>query len=91
MVGGFGLGDGVEGLVDERTGALAVDVPVGGVGLVWSSEGGGGDRFGFGPGWGLSGVGFVDTVGGVRVFSLLGGVFRCGRVGTVRAPRLRVG
>lgn len=75
VVGGFGLGDGVEGLVDERLGSLTVGVPVGGLGVSWSSELSGANRFGLGAGWGISGVGFVDTVGGVRVFPSSGGMF----------------
>lgn len=75
VVGGFGLGDRIEGLIDEQTGVLSVDLPVAGVGMGWSSQLSAVDRFGLGPGWGLSGVGFVDTVGGVRVFPASGGVF----------------
>ncbi|WP_211367952.1 hypothetical protein, partial [Microbacterium rhizomatis] len=35
VVGGFGLGDGVEGLIDERVGSFAFDVRSSGVGLRW--------------------------------------------------------
>ena len=76
VVGGFGLGDGVEGLVDERSGGFSFDLPVtGGVGVGWDSRRAGVDRFGLGEGWALSGVGFVEPVGGLRVFPSSGGVF----------------
>ena len=75
VVGGFGLGDGVEGLVDERSGGFRFEVLVsGGVGVGWDS-GVGVDRFGLGPGWRVSGVGFVEPVGGVRVYPSSGGVY----------------
>lgn len=75
MVGGFGVGDGSEELVDPRTGAFALEVPVGTVTLTWSSQRAGLDRFGLGTGWGIAGVGFVDAVGGLRVFAASGGVY----------------
>ncbi|MDR5699793.1 RHS repeat-associated core domain-containing protein [Agromyces aerolatus] len=69
VVGAFGMGAGVQGTVDERSGAFSFEVPLGGVTLGWDSRGPGADsgRFGFGPRWSVSGVGFVDTEGGVRV------------------------
>jgi YD repeat-containing protein len=75
VVGGFGVGDGVEALVDERSGGLSITVPVGSGGLSWSSAAAGVDRFGLGPGVVISDVGFVDVPGGVRVFPGSGGVF----------------
>ena len=74
MVGGFGLGDGLEGTIDERDGCVPVRFPVGGLSLGWDSRGVGEDRFGLGNGWGF-GLGFVDVRDGVRVFPSSGGVF----------------
>lgn len=68
-VGGFGLGDGIEGLVEERSGALSFVLPAGGVSLGWDSRSAAADRYGFGAGWTIGGAGFVDVVGGVRVVS----------------------
>jgi RHS repeat-associated protein len=69
VVGPFGLGVGVQGTVDERSGAFSFEVPLGGISLGWDSRGPGddGSGFGFGPRWSLAGVGFIDTRGGVRV------------------------
>lgn len=50
VVGGFGLGDDVEGLVDERAGTLSLDLSASGAGLRWTSGTAAGDRFGFGAG-----------------------------------------
>jgi RHS repeat-associated protein len=73
VVGGLGLGDGVEALIDERTGGFGFGLSAGAVELSWDSRIGV-DRFGLGVGWGV-GVGFVDVVGGVRVHPSSGGVF----------------
>jgi RHS repeat-associated protein len=75
VVGGFGIGDGAEALIEERSGGLRIDVPVGSGGLSWSSASAGVDQVGFGPGWGVAGLGYVDVTGGVRVFPGSGGVF----------------
>jgi RHS repeat-associated protein len=74
VLGGFSLGDGLEALVDEHDGALRVDLPVAGVGLVWDSRRVGHDRSGLGVGWGWA-VGSIDVQGGVRVFPSSGGVY----------------
>jgi len=73
--GGFAIGDGVEGLIDEASGALSFTTSVGGVGLQWESLSAGRDRFGFGGGWSVAGVGFVDVSGGIRVVPARGDVF----------------
>ncbi|WP_308798657.1 RHS repeat-associated core domain-containing protein [Agromyces silvae] len=74
-VGGFALGDEVEGLIDERSGALSFVLPAGSLGLSWDARAAAVDRHGFGHGWTVAGAGFVDTEGGVRVFPASGGVF----------------
>lgn len=74
VVGAFGLGDGLEAMIDERDGSGRVEVPVAGLGLAWISHGAGVDRFGFGTGWGI-GVTTVDPVGGVRVSPPSGGSY----------------
>ncbi len=61
------LGAGVQGVVDERSGAFSFEVPLGGVSLKWDSRGPGEGRFGLGPRWAVAGIGFVDVAGGVRV------------------------
>ena len=38
VVGGFGVGDGLEGTIDERVGAFRFTVPVGGLKLAWDSR-----------------------------------------------------
>jgi hypothetical protein len=74
VVGGFGLGDGLEALVGERDGSLAMKFPVAGLGLRWDSRAVGVD-VGFGKGWTL-GTASVDTSGGVRVVTSTGRAFR---------------
>jgi RHS repeat-associated protein len=64
--GGFSVGDGVEGLIDPRDGALSFTLPVGGVEVSWDSRRLGSDRLGLGPGWAIP-VTTIDTRGGVRV------------------------
>ena len=63
-----GLGAGVHGAIDERSGAVSLEVAVGGLGLAWDSRAGGANRFGLGSGWQVAGLPFVDLRGGVRVF-----------------------
>jgi YD repeat-containing protein len=75
VVGGFGVGDGAEALIDERSGGFSITVPVGSGGLSWSSAAAGVDRFGLGPGVVISDVGYVDVAGGVRVFPGSGGMY----------------
>jgi RHS repeat-associated protein len=72
VVGGFGLGDGLEGLIDERDGALSVSVDVAELTLAWDSRSSTEDRYGFGAGWGI-GLGRVETEGGVYVSPSSGG------------------
>lgn len=75
-VGDFALGDGVEGLIDDQTGALSVGFPVaGGASLEWDSRDAGVDRFGLGDGWRWRGIGFISVEGGVRVFPASGGQY----------------
>ncbi|KAA9108019.1 RHS repeat domain-containing protein [Microbacterium rhizomatis] len=74
IVGGFGLGDGVEGLIDERVGSFSFAVAVAGLGLRWDSRSIGVDRVGFGSGWMLSGLWSVSVTGGIRVFTPSGDV-----------------
>jgi RHS repeat-associated protein len=74
IVGGFGLGDALEAMVEERDGALTFKVPVAGLALTWDSRSAGVDRVGFGAGWGL-GLAHVTTEGGVRVNPTSGGSF----------------
>ena len=66
--GAFPLGGGVEASVDARTGAFEITTPLSIIGLGWDSRGAAVNRFGFGDGWRLTDVGFIDTRGGVRVF-----------------------
>ncbi len=72
-LGSFGVGDGLEGVVNEVDGSFGVVVPVAGVSLGWDSRVGV-DRYGFGVGWGL-GFAVVEVEGGVRVSPASGGVF----------------
>jgi RHS repeat-associated protein len=75
-VGDFALGDGLEGLIDDQTGAFAVGFPVaGGATLEWDSRDAGVDRFGLGDGWRWRGIGFISVEGGVRVFPASGGQY----------------
>lgn len=73
VVGGFGVGDGIEALVDERDGALSFALPAGGLDLTWDSRAASGvGRFGLGAGWRL-GLGAVQTSGGVQFSPASGG------------------
>lgn len=87
--GAIGLGDGVTGSVDERTGLFTASVPlvtVGGPGsagvswsLVWEQGRAvdGLDRSGFGAGWSL-GASFIDPATPVTVYPANGGAYRAG-------------
>jgi hypothetical protein len=87
--GAIGLGGGLSGSVDERTGLLSVSVPVataggpGTAGVTWSlawhqaRAAGGLDRSGFGPGWSL-GVSFVDPDTPATVYPANGGAYVAG-------------
>jgi RHS repeat-associated protein len=67
LVGGFGVGDGLEATIDPRDGAGMFSVPAAGLALHWDSRLiMAGDRTGFGPGWVL-GVSSVGVDGGIRV------------------------
>lgn len=74
LIGGFALGDGLEGTIDERVGAFHFELPVGGLGLVWDSRQVADDRYRLGAGWGW-GLSRVETVGGIQVFPPSGGAF----------------
>jgi RHS repeat-associated protein len=74
VVGGFGLGDGLEAAVDEQSGSFGFGLPAGGVDLGWDSRAVGVDRHGLGGGWGF-GLAFVQVDGGVVVFPAGGGAY----------------
>ncbi|MDR5699377.1 RHS repeat domain-containing protein [Agromyces aerolatus] len=74
VVGGFSLGDGLEGTIDERVGAFRFTVPVGGLALSWDSRGLAEDRSELGAGW-TWGLSRVETAGGVAVHPATGGRF----------------
>jgi RHS repeat-associated protein len=75
VVGSFALGDGLEAAVDERDGSVRFNLLAGGLALAWDSKAaGGGDRSGFGPGWGF-GLAHLGTTGGVQVFPASGGSY----------------
>jgi RHS repeat-associated protein len=75
VLGGFALGDAIEGLIDERDGALTVSVPAGGVMLSWDSRAAGAaGASGLPAGWGF-GLARVLTEGGVRVSPASGGLY----------------
>lgn len=87
--GAIGLGGGVSGSVDERTGLFSISVPVAAVGgrgaaaidlsLVYeqSRAVGGIDRSGFGPGWSL-GVPFIVVAAPLTVYPANGGSYLAG-------------
>jgi RHS repeat-associated protein len=75
VVGGFGLGDRLEGLIDAQSGDFSFTVPVAGLEVSWGSRGAGVDRFGLGGGWAIAGVSQLDVDGGVRVFPAAGDVY----------------
>jgi RHS repeat-associated protein len=72
-IGGFGVGDGLEAMVDERDGAVTLRVPVAGMTLTWDSRDMGSDRYSLGAGW-SPGIGHIETTGGVRVVTTNGTV-----------------
>jgi RHS repeat-associated protein len=74
LVGGFGLGDGLEGSVDEPSGAFKIALPAGGLNLGWDSRALGADLFGLGAGWSF-GLARIQVDGGVRVFPASGGSY----------------
>jgi RHS repeat-associated protein len=75
VVGGFGLGDRLEGLIDAQTGGFAFTLQVAGLELSWQSSGVGLNRFGLGDGWAIAGLSQLDVDGGVRVFPASGDVY----------------
>src|SRR5271170_4515577 len=89
MSGAIGLGGGLSGSVDERTGLVSVSVPVaavagpGSAGVTWSlvwdqaRAAGGLDRSGFGPGWSL-GASFIDPATPATVYPANGGAYVAG-------------
>lgn len=72
VVGGFGIGDGLEATIEERDGSARFALQVAGLALTWESGAAAHDRFDLGPGWGL-GVTLIDPRGGVRVLPPAGG------------------
>jgi RHS repeat-associated protein len=74
LVGGFGLGDGLEGSVDEPSGAFRFALPAGGLNLGWDSRAMGSDLVGLGAGWSF-GLARIQVEGGVRVFPASGGSY----------------
>lgn len=66
VVGAFGIGDGLEGTVDEAQGAFQLRVPVGPLQLLWDSRAAGSNEDGLGHGWSWA-LGRVGTKGGVFV------------------------
>lgn len=68
LVEDLSLGGDVTSRIDERTGALSVEFPVGGLTLRWDSHAAAIDRHGLGDGWSWAGLGYVDVTGGVRAF-----------------------
>ena len=87
--GALGLGGGLSGAIDERTGLLGIQVPVvavtgvGSAGVSWSLSWDQGratqgiDRSDFGAGWSLD-TSFVDARTPVTVYPAAGGVYRMG-------------
>ena len=87
--GAIGLGGGLSGSVDQRTGLFSVSVPVASVGgpgsagvtwsLVWDQARAADslDRSGFGPGWSL-GVSFINTAAPPTVYPANGGAYVAG-------------
>jgi RHS repeat-associated protein len=65
-VEGFGLGDGLEGMIDPRDGAVRFALPVAGLSLGWDSRLVGVDRDGLSSGWGW-GPGRIEREGGTAV------------------------
>jgi len=76
LLGGFALGDDVEGLVDPGTGAFSFALPAAGVSIGWDSRAAAVDGSGLGAGWSIAGLAQVNTQGGVRVSPASGGTFR---------------
>jgi RHS repeat-associated protein len=74
VVGGFGLGDGLEASIDEQSGAFRFALPAGGLNLGWDSRALGADQHGIGAGWGF-GLASVRVDGGVQLFPASGGVY----------------
>ena len=87
--GAIGLGGGVSGSIDERTGLFSVSVPVASIrgrgsagvdlSLVYEQARavGGVDRSGFGPGWAL-GVPFITVAAPLTVYPANGGSYVAG-------------
>ncbi len=87
--GAIGLGGGLSGSVDQRTGLFSVSVPVASVGgpgsagvtwtLVWDQARAADslDRSGFGSGWSL-GVSFINTAAPPTVYPANGGAYVAG-------------
>lgn len=71
----FALGGDVSARIDERSGGLTVDIPLGGLGLRWDSRAAPADRFELGPAWGWAETGHVDVRGAVRAFTPAGGAY----------------
>lgn len=75
VLGGFALGDGVEGMIDPRTGAFSFGLPAAGVAVAWDSRRAQVDSSGLGGGWAIAGLAWVEAEGGLRVSPSSGGVY----------------
>jgi len=73
-LGGFALGDGVEGMIEPRTGDVSFTLPVAGLSLRWDSRVSA-NRFSLGRGWAIGGLPHVEVQGGVRVAPASGGEY----------------
>jgi RHS repeat-associated protein len=74
-VGGFGIGDALEAMIDERDGSVQLSAPVAELALAWDSRAvASGDLSGFGPGWNL-GLTRVGVQGGITVYPASGGAY----------------
>lgn len=74
-VGGFGIGDQLEALIDDRDGSVRLSAPLAGLGLAWDSRAvTAGDLTGLGPGWGL-GLTRIGVRGAHTVYPPTGGAY----------------
>lgn len=74
LVDDLQLGGGATARIDERTGAFALELPVGGLGMRWDSSAADDDRYELGERWSWAGLGHVDVLGGVRATTPTGRV-----------------
>jgi RHS repeat-associated protein len=73
VVGGFGIGDGLEAVIGEADGSVRFGLTLGAFAITWDSRRLGADRLGFGPGW-ASALSYVDLDGGAQVVAPSGRV-----------------